>query len=200
MVPGDPPGKRTGGALIAACALRMNSEENMITRMAPLVAAMVAASAFAAAAQQPTHPMHGQNQSAMPCDMHGMMMGSMAPMGSMGSMGGTMNDSSMMAQMHAQLGLTDAQMQQMRAAHQRACVAAQPHLQLAMQAHRAAMEALQGDKPNLDHYEDQLDKAAKHMVEAQVEMAKAMIEFRKTLTPAQRRKMDEMHQRMMPGR
>ena len=34
------------------------------------------------------------------------------------------------------------------------------------EAHQAAMQALQGDKPNLDHFEDQLDKAAKHMVEA----------------------------------
>jgi Spy/CpxP family protein refolding chaperone len=167
--------------------------------MVPLVAAVLAGSAFAAAAQQPALRMPMPAQSAMPCDMHGMMMGSMGDqMG--GRMGGMMNDSSMMAQMHAQLELTDAQMQQMRAVHHRACAAAQPHLQLAMQAQRAAMEAVQGDHPNIDRYEDQLDKAAKHMVKAQVEMAKAMIEFRKSLTPAQRQKMDEMHRRMMPMR
>lgn len=163
----------------------------------PIVSAMpllLAAAPLAANAQQPTHPM--RNQSAMPCDMHGTMMGSMG--GQMGDqMRGTMNDSSMMAQMRSQLGLTDAQMQQMRAIHQRACVAAQPHIQMANQAQRAAMEALQGDRPSLDRYEDQLDNAAKHMVKAQVEMAKAMIEFRKSLTPAQRQKMDEMHRRMM---
>jgi Spy/CpxP family protein refolding chaperone len=101
--------------------------------------------------------------------------------------------------MSSELGLSDAQMQQMRTIHQRACAAAQPHMTLAMQAHQAAMQALQGDKPNLDHYEDQLDKAAKHMVAAQVEMAKGMLEFRKSLTPTQRQKLDQMHQQMMQG-
>ena len=170
----------------------------MIRSMVALVAAMLAGVPLVPAAQRPTHAMHMQ-QSAMPCDMHGIMMG---PMG--GEMGakpsrrrGAMTDSSMMAEMHAQLGLTDAQMQQMRAIHQRACAAAQPHLDMAMQAREAAMRVLQGDQPNLDAYKDQLDKAAKHMVEAQVELAKGMIEFHKILTPAQRQKMEQMHQRMM---
>jgi uncharacterized membrane protein len=165
--------------------------------------------AGAAAAQQPTHAMPMQDHPPMGCDMHGMMMGGGPMMGGhmsgqmpgqmSGQMGGMMNDSSMMARMRSELDLTDAQMQAMRDMHQRACAAAAPHMQLAMQAHQAAMQALQGDSPNLDHFEDQLDKAAKHMVEAQVEMAKQMIAFRATLTPAQRQKMDQMHQRMMPG-
>ena len=147
-----------------------------------------------AAAQQPPNPM------ACP-GMHGMVMGMMGD-GMMrgqpgGQMGAMMDDSSMMVRMSSELGLTDAQMQQMRTIHQRACAAAQPHMTMAMQAHQAAMQALQGDKPNLDHFEDQLDKAAKHMVEAQVEMAKGMIEFRKSLTPTQRQKLDQMHQQMM---
>ena len=163
--------------------------------MLQLAIAMLAAGA-SLAAQQPTP--------AMPCPgMHGMMMGMMGD-GMMrdrpgGQPGAMMNDSSMMAQMTSELGLSDAQMQQMRTIHQRACAAAKPHMTLAMQAHQAAMQALQGDKPNLDHFEDQLDKASKHMVEAQVEMAKGMIEFRKSLTPAQRQKLDQMHQRMMQG-
>lgn len=177
----------------------------MNTRMITLVVAMAGAP-LVAAAQQPARPMPMRNQSAMPCDMHGMMMGPM--MGPMmpGRMGGQMmgpgrgrmmNDASMTDRMRSELGLTDAQMQQMRAMEQRACAAAQPHMQMAMQAHQAAMQALQGDHPNMDHFEDQLDKAAKHMVEAQVAMAKEMIAFRSGLTPAQRQKMDQMHQEMM---
>jgi uncharacterized membrane protein len=177
----------------------------MTTRLLPIAFLMLAG---AAAAQQPTHAM-AQDHPAMGCDMRGMMMGPMmgghrpgrmsGQMGGQmsGQMGGMMNDSSMMDHMRSELGLTDAQMQAMREMHQRACAAAAPHMQLAMQAHQAAMQALQGDNPNLDHFEDQLDKAAKHMVEAQVEMAKQMIAFRATLTPAQRQKMDQMHQRMM---
>ena len=180
----------------------------MIKRMLPLVAAMVAGAPLVAAAQQPTHPMssmHMQAQSAMPCDMHAMMMGPMMGGERMGGrrmgrgMGDMMNDSSMMARMRSELGLTDAQMEQMSAMRQRACADAQPHMQMAMQAHEAAMQALEGDHPNVDHFEDQLDKAAKHMVEAQVAMAKQMIAFRNSLSPEQRQKLDQMHQRMLQG-
>ena len=175
-----------------------------------------------AAAQQPTRPMEMQSPAAMACmnAMHGMMMGEgmaggmMAPdhermdakRGEMrgmmkdSAMRGKMNDSSHMAQMRSELGLSEAQMQQLHSIVQRACTAAQPHMTMAMQAHQAAMQALQGDNPKLDQFEDQLDKASKHMVAAQVEMAKGMIEARKTLTPAQRQKVDQMHQQMMKDR
>lgn len=172
----------------------------MSKRILRLAVAMATGLPLLASAQQPGM--------ACPMGMHGMMVG-MVGGGMMGGgmmrgqtggqMGAMMNDSSMMAQMSSQLGLTDAQMQQLRTIHQRACAAAQPHMTMAMQAHQAAMQDLQGDKPNLDHFEDQLDKAAKHMVEAQVEMAKGMIEFRKALTPAQRQKLDQIHQQMMQG-
>src|SRR5690242_1880420 len=184
----------------------------MNNRMSRLAIVALAASPMLAAAQQPTPSANMQNQPGTACSMamHAMMMGEMGggmmrpeqgPPGSMmrGQMGGSMNDSSMMAQMTSELGLSDAQLQQFRAVHQRVCAAAQPHMTLAMQAHQAAMKALEGDKPSLDHFEDQLDKAAKHMVEAQVEMAKGMIEIRKSLTPAQRQKLDQMHQQMMQG-
>lgn len=174
----------------------------MKMRMLQLAAALLASSPLVTGAQQPPRPMRMQNQSAMPCPMamHGMMMGSMGdstmrpgqrPMG--GQMGAMMNDSVMMAQMRSQLDLSDAQAQQLRAIHERACAAAQPHMTMAMQAHQAAMKALAGDNPNLSAYENQLDTGAKHVVKAQVEMAKGMIEFRKSLTPAQRQKFDQMH-------
>jgi Spy/CpxP family protein refolding chaperone len=177
--------------------------------------AMAASFGFAVTtpAQQPTQPMDMQNPAAMPCmmAMHGMMMGDgmageMVRPGerAMGGMHGRpremMNDSSHMAQMRSELGLSEAQMQQFHGIVQRACTAAQPHMTMAMQAHQAAMQALQGDNPKLDQFEDQLDKAAKHMVAAQVEMAKGMIEVRKALNPAQRQKLDQMHQQMMQDR
>jgi uncharacterized membrane protein len=176
----------------------------MNKRMFPLVVAAMTAAPVVAVAQQPSRPMRTQDQT-MSCDMHGMMMGGQMGGQMGGHMGGQMlgrgmsrmNDSSMVARLRAQLGLTDAQVEQMRAMEQRACAAAQPHMQMAMQAHQAAMQALQGDHPSLDHFEDQLDKAAKHMVEAQVEMARQMLAFRSSLTSAQRQKLDQMHQEMM---
>lgn len=180
----------------------------------PLAIAILAGSALVATAQQPS-------QSAMECamEMHGMAMGMMGG-GFMGAragmrggmrggmsggrmddqddaMGGRMDDSSMMAHVQSRLGLSDAQVQQMRGIQQRACAAAQPHFQMAMQARQAAARELMGDKPNLDHFEDQLDKANKHMVEAQVELAKGIIQFRDALTPAQRQTLDQMEQQMM---
>jgi Spy/CpxP family protein refolding chaperone len=181
---------------------------NMNKRMSRL-AIVLAASPVLAAAQQPTPPANMQNQAAM-CSMHAMMVGEMGggmmrpeqgPPGSMmrDQRGGAMNDSSMMMRMTSELGLSDAQLQQIRTIHQRACAAAQPHVTMAMQAHQAAMQALEGDNPNLDHFEDQLDKAAKHMVEAQVQMAKGMIDIRKVLSPTQRQKFDQIHREMMQG-
>lgn len=203
----------------------------MKNHMLQLAVVMVAGSALAAAAQQPSAGMEMQNQPGMPCmmAMHGMMMGEGMPGGMMppgqgpmrgmrgemrgmndsshmgammdsSHMRGMMNDSSHMAQMRSELDLTDAQMQQLHTIAQRACTAAQPHMMLAMKAHQAAMQALQGDNPSLNHFEDQLDNAAKHMVAGQVEMAKGMIEIRKALTPAQRQKLDQMHQQMMQRR
>jgi Spy/CpxP family protein refolding chaperone len=198
------------------------AEEKMKNHMLQLAVVMMAGSAIAAAAQQPGGSMAMQNQPEMACmmAMHGMMMGEGVPDGMMPAgqgrmrrmrgemrgmndsshMGAMMNDSSHMAQMRSELGLSDAQMQQLHTILQRACTAAQPHLALAMKAHQAAMEALQGDNPSLDHFEDQIDNAAKHMVAGQVEMAKGMIEMRKALTPAQRQKLDQMHQQMMQRR
>ena len=201
----------------------------MKKHMLPLAIAMLAGVPLLATAQQGMHAMSMQDRSARACamGMHAMMMG-LAGDGMMGEgmmrpgqrrmgdttggmrrgergdemrgrMGGMMNDSSMMAEVQSRLGLSDAQLQQMRDIHQRACTAAQPHLQAAMQAGQAAMQALQGDNPSLDHFEDQLDKASKHMVAAQVEMAKGVLEARKVLTPAQRQQLDQMHQQMMRG-
>jgi Spy/CpxP family protein refolding chaperone len=167
-----------------------------------LATAALAASPSLASAQQPTMACSMGMHAMMTGEMGGgMMRPDQGPPGAMrrGQMGGPMNDSSMMMRMSSELGLSEAQLQQIRTIHQRACAAAQPHMTMAMQAHQAAMQALQGDNPNLDHFEDQLDKAAKHMVAAQVEMAKGMIDVRKSLSPAQRQKFDEMHRQMMQG-
>lgn len=184
----------------------------------PLAVALLAGSAVAVAAQQPTRPM--ENRSGMGCEMAmGGMMGMMGGgfmgpgrgmRGEMrggrmddqtgGAMGGSADDSSMMSRVQARLGLTDAQMQQMRTMHESACAAAQPHLTQAMQERQAAMRELMKDKPDFDDFEDHLDKANKQMVDAQVGMAKAMIQFRNSLTPAQRQTIDQMEQEMMQRR
>ncbi len=184
----------------------------MSRRMLSLVVATLASVSVVAGAQQSTQPVYKTGQSPMPCMMHAMMMGPMmSGMGGQmhgqmkgqangqmrGMMDHEMTDSSMMAEMRTELSLSDAQVKQMEAIHQRVCAAAQPHLQQAMQAHDAAMKALAAD--NLAAYKEQLDNVAKHMIAAQVEMAKGMIEFHKSLTPEQRQKMEQMHQRMMHG-
>ena len=194
-------------------------EEKMKKHIVTVAVTMLAGSALAAA-QQPTGPIQMQNESGMPCmtAMHGMMMGQgmpgeMMPPGQAhkdghGQMQGTndssrrgmMSDSSHMAEMKSQLNLTDAQLQQLHTIVEHACTAAQPHLTMAMQAHQAAIKGLNRDNPNLDQFEDRLESAAKHMVAAQVEMAKGMIEVRKALTPAQRQKLDQMHEQMMQRR
>lgn len=201
----------------------------MNPRLLRLTAVMLAGAPLVLAAQQPTRPMAMQHASpsSCPAGMHDMMlgmgggmMGGAAMGGGMmgggamggqgqrsgamggqmhGQMGGMMSDSSAMLHMKAELGLSDAQVQQFRSIHERACTAAQPHMKLAMQARQAAMQALQGDSSSLDAYRKQLDQAAAHLVEAQVEMAKGMLEIRKSLTPAQRQKLDQMHQQMMQG-
>jgi len=169
----------------------------------PLLVATLVATPLLAIAQQPSRPLPMRNHAGMPCDMHGMMSGSMmnGPMGGQMMSASTgkriMGDSSGMARMRSELRLSEAQMKQMHDMEQRACADARPHMQMAMQAHQAAMQALQGDHPSLDAFEDQLDKAAKHMVEAQVAMAKQMLAFRNSLTPAQRQKLDQMHGGMM---
>ena len=191
----------------------------MKRRLIPIAIAILTGSPVVAAAQQQTRPMRMQSQSSMACPMgmHGMMMGMMGMMGNdmMRSQqgqghammrgqrgnrtGGMMYDSSMMAHMKSQLGLSDEQMQKLRTIRQRTCAAAQPHMKLAMQAHQAAMQALQSDNPDMAAYKGQLDQAATYMVEAQVEMAKGMVEFRNSLTTEQRRKLDQMHQQMLCG-
>ena len=188
----------------------------MKRRLIPIAVAILTGSPLVAAAQQQTRPMRMQNQSSMACPMgmHGMMMGMMGNdmmrsaqgegrammRGQRGNRtGGMMDDSSLMVHMKSQLGLSDEQMQKLRTVQQRICAAAQPHMRLAMQAHQAAMHALQSDNPDMAAYKSQLDQAARHMVEAQVEMAKGMVEFRESLTAEQRQKLDQMHQQMMRG-
>jgi Spy/CpxP family protein refolding chaperone len=84
------------------------------------------------------------------------------------------------------LELTDAQSQQLRAIADQARTASAPHLQAAMQAHHAAMQALDADPPDVAKYEAQLREAANHFVEAQVAQARSGAQALALLTPAQR--------------
>ncbi len=198
----------------------------MNIRARSIPAALLLFAPYLLASQQPGRPTRPQNpmgQCAMMGGVHDMMMGMMPdhpmPMGGQmgrmpggqrpgmqgmqgmqgmkGMQGGGMSDSMHLSQMRSALGLSDVQMQQIRAIHQRACTAAQPHLTMAMQAHEQAMQALQAESPSIDTFHKQLQQAAAHMVEAQTEMAKGMLEAHKVLTPEQRQKMDRMRQQMM---
>lgn len=109
----------------------------------------------------------------------GMDMGPMAMMMAPGGAGQILG----MAQA---LQLTDAQTQQLRTLAEQARTATAPHMQAAMQAHHAAMQALEADAPDVAKYETQLREAANHFVEAQVTLARSVAQALAMLTPEQR--------------
>lgn len=67
--------------------------------------------------------------------------------------------------------------------------AAQPHMQQMMAAHQKAVQALQGDSPDLAGYETAVKESASHMAAMHVAAAKAAIDGRAVLTPEQRGKL-----------
>ncbi len=132
-------------------------------------------------------------------------------MGGMPGMGGMMGMMGMMAPHGAQeilamrqaLGLSDAQVQQLRTIAGQASQAARPHMQEAMQAHHAAMQALEADPPDPTRFQTQLQAAANHFVEAQAALARSAVQALAVLTPEQRANvrfaMRLEHARMMQG-
>lgn len=163
-----------------------------------LLATLALGGAVAApAAGQQTPRTTQTNPPAMtPTNVPGGMQG-MAAMGGMAmqrDMMGGMGMQGMMAPSGPQdvlamaqaLGLTDAQVQKLRAIAEQAHAAAQPHAQAAMQAHHAAMQALDSDSPDLATFEARLREAATHQVEAQVAAARAATQALAVLTPEQR--------------
>ena len=171
--------------------------------------------AAAASAQQPpsSRPPAGQPMQ----DMHGMPRQPGAASGGMAMGGmqmGAMQMGAMMDMMRPEgaaeildmasaLGLTPDQVQRLNGIRERARATSQPHLDAAMRAHHAAMQALAADPADVARYEAQLRETATHYVEAQVALARSGAEAMAVLTPEQRanvRFAERLrHTRMMEG-
>lgn len=134
---------------------------------------------------------HGQHQ--MP--MQGQAMQGMQ--NCMAMMGGP--PPQMLLQHREALGLSTDQVNRLEALQARARETAMPHMQPAMQAHRAAAELLKGDSPDFQGYEARVREAADHMVRAHVAMARMAVEARGVLNPEQRGRLDELGRGMMGG-
>lgn len=143
-------------------------------------------------------PGHGQMMGT------GMMAGGMMGAGMMGDaemMGGGMMGMGMMGMMGTspaallgaadRLELTPEQTSRLEELAQRAEQDLQQHMQPVMDAHARAAEALQGEAPDLQAYEQALHEASGRMVQAHVAAARTAVEAREVLTPEQREQVQE---------
>lgn len=133
--------------------------------------------------------MHGQQQMGM---SGGMMMGMMAP---------AQPGPAMLLGASETLGLSEAQVQELRELQDRWMQEGQEHMQAAMAARMQAMDVLQGESPDLAAYGRALGEAADHMVEAHVAHARTSVEARGVLNPEQRERLADAMAMMqsMPG-
>lgn len=161
--------------------------------------------------------MNMQGMDGMPGMMgEQMMMGGMMGQGMMGSgmmqmMGQGMGmmatggpGPAMILRMEDALDLTDDQVARLEEIRQEFSGSQQQHMNAAMSAHQNARQALQGGDPDFDAYEEALQEASTHMVQAHTAMARAAIQAREVLTAEQRDRLQEgmgMMQGMMgePG-
>lgn len=174
-------------------------------------AALVLLGTTTAAAQM--HGMHGQATDTTPSMgmARGMMMGGMMGQGMMGSgmmqmMGQGMG---MMAtggpgpmtllRMQDELELTDEQVGRLESIQAESQEQMQTQMTAAMDAHREAAQALEGDAPDLQAYQQTLQGAANIMVQMHVGMARTSMEARDVLTPEQRERLGEQGPEMMQG-
>lgn len=100
------------------------------------------------------------------------------------------------------LALTAEQITRLEAMRTQSTEAIQPHMQQAMTAHQRALQALQGDSPDLSAYESAVREAANHMGLMHVAAARAGVEARAVLTTDQRARLTHamtMMRRMMGG-
>jgi Spy/CpxP family protein refolding chaperone len=127
----------------------------------------------------------------------GMMMGGMMGQGMMGSgltqmMGQGMGmmatggpGAAAMLDMRDALDLTDEQVSRLETIRDELAGTVQPLMTAMMASHTAAAEAIQGDTPDFDAYQQGLQAAANIMVSAHVAMARSQVEAREVLTPKQ---------------
>lgn len=138
--------------------------------------------------------------------MSGMMGQGMMGQGMMGMMGQGMG---MMAtggpgptailRLRDALQLTDEQVTRLEKIQQDFWSTVQPQMTAMMSSHGAAARALQGESPDFDAYQQELQAAANIMVQTHVAMARAHFEARGVLTPEQREHLDSQGAHMMQG-
>lgn len=158
----------------------------MITRSLLTVATFVAITATPALAQH----RHGQAQA----DTAGVMVGGghMMQQGAMmGMMQAMRPRPGALLAAAAQLELSADQRDRLTALQERSSAERQGHMRAAMAARGQAVEALAGAAPDLTAYEEALNEAAGHMVQANVSMARAAAEARDILTTEQREKLHD---------
>jgi Spy/CpxP family protein refolding chaperone len=154
------------------------------------VAMMLAAAPLAAQQGHQAHHQGAQQgamgmMGSMGAMQGGMMQGMMGGMGLMGMHGGP----AMILRLAQPLGLSDAQVEQIQEIQTQAWETAQPQMQQAAEAARAASAVLEGDAPDMDAYQAHLREAADHGVQARVAMARAAASARAVLTAEQRSKL-----------
>lgn len=146
----------------------------MRSRSFVVVSALVVA--LPAAAQQnpqhQQHPMRAQAPAMHQC---------------MDMMGGP--PAAMLLMHREQLELTADQVTRLEGIRDRTHASAHEHMQPVKEAHTRAAELLRADAPDLDEYEDALEDAAEHMVEAHVALVSGNLEARQVLTAEQRSKL-----------
>ncbi|MFP3949071.1 MAG: Spy/CpxP family protein refolding chaperone, partial [Longimicrobiales bacterium] len=100
------------------------------------------------------------------------------------------------------LGLTDEQVSRLEEIRDEHSNAQRQRMTEAMSAHQEARQAVQGDTPDFDAYEEALRHASEHMVQGHLSMARAAAESRNALTEEQRNQLQQgmgMMQGMMGG-
>lgn len=123
--------------------------------------------ALQAAAQQ--HPMPAQAPAMQQC---------------MDMMGGP--PAALLLEHREALSLSADQVSRLEAISDRTQAIGAEHMQPVRAAHMRAVELLRADSPDFDEYEDALEEAAEHMVEAHVAVVRASVEARQVLTAEQR--------------
>jgi Spy/CpxP family protein refolding chaperone len=177
------------------------------------VAAAVTVLAGAVAAAPQVAGMHGQDPNAAGSMgmAQGMMMGGMMGQGMMGSgmmqmMGQGMGmmatggpGATAILRMHDALNLTDDQVKRLEKIQQDLQTTVQPQMAAMMSTQNAAAQALRGDSPDFNAYQQSLQAAANVMVQAHVAMARSQVEARNVLTTEQRQKLQTQGGQMMQG-
>lgn len=157
------------------------------------------------------HGMMGHGMMGCPMMGEGMMGEGMMGEGMMseGRLGGMMTGHAMMMgagpspgmllQRRDALELTDDQVARLEEIRDEASGAMQGHMTVMMSARREAAEALQDETPDLDAYEEALERAASQMVQAHMAMARTADRTHDVLTAEQWEKVREQGMTGHPG-